>query len=401
MHFDAQVPDVAPQRAATRCGIEAERPRVLFIVNVAWFFLSHRLPVARAARAAGYEVHLLAAVTSPAEVTALERDGIILHRAPNTRGSVNPLADLRFLLRTLRVMRTVVPVLVHNVTVKPVLYGTLAARMLHIPGIINAISGLGYAFSDQSRWMLATTLRGAYRFALRSSRVHVVFQNDDDAREFLSAGIVSRDQSVLIRGSGVDLLTYHPAPEDPATPPLVVLPARMLRDKGIVEFSGAARLLRERGCDARMVLAGPLDPSNPTALTREEIARVTAEAPVEWLGQVEDMPGLLRRAHIVCLPSYYREGVPKSLIEACAAGRPIVTTDLPGCRAVVTHGSNGLLVPARDVSALADALQALIGNPGLRASFGAAGRARAEREFGVERIVEETLSLYGRALCAS
>jgi glycosyltransferase involved in cell wall biosynthesis len=370
----------------------------LFIVNAAWFFLSHRLPIARAARAAGYDVHLLAGVTSAAEAGALESEGIVLHRAPIVRGSVNPLADLRFLLHTLRVMRSISPALVHNVTVKPVLYGTLAARLLGVPGIINAISGLGYAFSDESRWILAAALMSAYRFTLRSPRVHVIFQNDDDAREFLSAGAVSQEQSVLIRGSGVDLDAYHPAPEEATTPPLVVLPARMLRDKGVVEYVAAARLLRERGCQARMVLAGPLDPSSPSALTRDEITQLTANAPVEWLGPVPDMPGLYRRTHIVCLPSYYREGLPKSLLEACAAGRPIVTTDLPGCRAVVMHGVNGLLVPPRDAVALAAALQSLIEDSALRGRLGSAGRVRAEREFGIDKVVEQTMRLYGRAL---
>jgi glycosyltransferase involved in cell wall biosynthesis len=389
---------IASGRVATRSATACERQSILFVVNAAWFFLSHRLPIARAARAAGYDVHLLAGVTSAVEASALEREAIVLHRAPIVRGSVNPLADLRFLLHTLRVMRTISPALVHNVTVKPVLYGTLAARLLRVPGIINAISGLGYAFSDESRWMLAAALMNAYRFTLRSPRVHVIFQNDDDAREFLSAGAVREEQSVLIRGSGVDLDAYHPAPEDAATPPLVVLPARMLRDKGVVEYVGAARLLRARGCHARMVLAGPLDPSSPSALTRDEMTQLTADGLVEWLGQVQDMPELYRRAHIVCLPSYYREGVPKSLIEACAAGRPIVTTDLPGCRAVVAHGINGLLVPPRDAAALAAALQLLIEDTGLRGRLGSEGRARAEREFGVDKVVEQTMTLYARAL---
>src|SRR5882762_2792346 len=183
---------------ATRPG----RQSIMFVVNAAWFFLSHRLAIARAAREAGYEVHLLAGIGGAAEEQALERERIVVHRAPITRASLNPIADLRFLLRSLQVMRAVSPTLVHNVTVKPVLYGTLAARMLGVPAIINAISGLGYAFSDESRWMLASVLRSAYRFVLRSPRVHVIFQNDDDAHEFVSAGLATPGQGVLIRGSG-------------------------------------------------------------------------------------------------------------------------------------------------------------------------------------------------------
>jgi glycosyltransferase involved in cell wall biosynthesis len=370
---------------------------ILFIVNAAWFFLSHRLPLARAAREAGYDVHLLAAISDLSEQQALEREGIVVHHARITRAGLNPIAELRFLLQTMRLMGALSPTLVHNVTVKPVLYGTLAARVLGVPGIINAISGLGYAFSDKSRWMLAGALRVAYRLLLSSSRVHVIFQNDDDAHEFMSAHLVRPNQCTLILGSGVDLTQFRPASEEPSNSPLIVLPARMLRDKGVLDFAAAARLLSARGVHTRLALAGPLDSSNPAALSRNDLAELTAESPVQWLGAVEDMPGLYRRAHIVCLPSY-REGLPKSLIEACAAGRPIVTTDVPGCRAVVTHEVNGLLVPPRNPEALADALERLVHDAALRERFGRAGRARAEREFALGYIVEQTLKVYERVL---
>jgi glycosyltransferase involved in cell wall biosynthesis len=371
-------------------------PRVLFIVHVAWAFISHRLPLAKAAQAAGFEVHVLTDVTSEDQVQTLKREGIVVHLTTLRRGSLDPFSDLRFLVHAISVIRKVSPTVVHNVTVKPVLYGTIAARVLGVPGIINAVPGLGYAFSDDSRWLLAHTLKIAYRLVLNSPRVYVIFQNEDDARELTAAGLVDPERCVLIPGSGVDLACYRPVAEDPTTIPLVVLPARMLRDKGVVEFATAARLLRARGCHARFVLAGPLDPPNPAALSAEEIAQLGVEAPLEWLGNVEDMVDLYRRAHIVCLPSY-REGLPKCLIEACASGRAIVTTDVPGCRAAVTHKVNGLLVPPRNATVLADALQVLIENPTMRARFGAAGRARAEREFALSAIVAETMSLYARA----
>jgi len=310
---------------------------------------------------------------------------------------MNPFADLRFFLCVRRVIRAVAPTLVHNVTVKPVLYGTLAARLAGVQGIVNAISGLGYAFSDKSRWVLAAVLRQAYRFALHGARVHVIFQNDDDAREFAAAGLVRASQITKIRGSGVDLRHFWPADEDSTEPPLVLLPARMLRDKGITEFVRAAQLLCRDGCSARFVLAGRLDHNNPAAFTRSELEQLLRDAPVEWLGHVEDMPALLRRAHIVCLPSY-REGLPKSLIEACAVGRPIVTTDVPGCRAVVADGLNGLLVPPRDAEALAAALRRLIPDKELRAFLGRAARQRAEREFSVDSVVAQTLALYALAV---
>lgn len=398
----ADVSGVVPELKRIRTNSQHVRrvdkpPTVLFIVNVAWFFLSHRLPIARAAREAGYEVHVLADVTSPQEIETLEQEGLIFHRAVLKRGGLNPLSDLAYLLRVLLVMRKVSPTLVHNVTVKPVLYGTIAARLLGVRAIINAISGLGYSFTDESRRLLAAVLKRAYRLVLRSPRVNVIFQNRDDAQQLVSLGAVDSRQAILIRGSGVDLLAYHAVAEQRSDRPLVVLPARMLRDKGIVEFAEAARLLSARGCCARFALAGALDPSNPAALSDEELAQLTSDTPLDWLGHVQDMPDLYRSAHIVCLPSY-REGLPKALIEACASARPIVTTDVPGCREVVTHNVNGLLVPARDPAALADALQRLIEDPALRAQFGKAGRQKAQEEFDVDSIVRQTMNLYRQAI---
>lgn len=362
---------------------------------MAWFFLSHRLAIARAARAAGYQVHVLTEVTAESDAAALTHEGITVHRSHIARGSVNPLGDLRLLLRACAVIRALRPAIVHNVTAKPVLYGTLAARLLRVPVVVNAVSGLGYSFSDDSRWLLSRLLRFAYRRAFASPRVLVILQNPDDARAFVNWGLVEPGRIALIRGSGVDLHEFAPAPE-PAGQPLVVLAARMLRDKGITEFAAAASLLAARGCQARMACAGPLDPQNPAALSAADMQALQENTPVQWLGPVADVPGLYRRAHIVCLPSY-REGLPKSLIEACAAGRPIVTTDVPGCREVVQQGVNGLLVPARDSGALADALQRLIEDPALRERMGAAGRQRAENEFSVSTVIEQTLALYARA----
>jgi glycosyltransferase involved in cell wall biosynthesis len=371
-------------------------PRILFIVNVAWFFISHRLALARAARAAGYQVHLLTDGATRDEAAALTHEGFALHQARIVRGMLDPLGDCRLLLEMCRVIRAVRPHIVHNVTAKPVLYGTIAARLLRVPVVINAISGLGYSFSDDSRWLLSRLLRLGYRWVLRSRRVVVILQNEDDERAFLKWRLAEQRQIVLIRGSGVDLHEFAPLPEPEDTVPLVVLAARMLRDKGVEEFAHAARLLAARGRVASFVCAGPLDPDNPAALSAADMERLQSETPLRWLGPVRNVPDLYRRAHVICLPSY-REGLPKSLIEACAAGRPIVTTDVPGCREVVTEGINGLLVPARDPLALADALERLVGDRALRLHMGAAARLRAERDFGLDGILQQTLDLYARA----
>lgn len=372
------------------------RPRLLFVVNTGSFFVSHRLPLAVAARRSGFEVHVLTEANTD-DAAVLEAEQIVLHRAALQRGGLSIMADLRYLRQVVGVMRSVKPDVVHNVTIKPVLYGTLAARALGVRGIIDALSGLGYSFARRSRWLLSMVLREAFRVAFRCRRVSVILQNPDDLRLMTSLRIVSAQQAVLIRGSGVDLAEHTPSPEDLSREPLVVLPARLLRDKGILEFAEASSLLTARGCCARFAIAGPLDDSNPAALTRAELDDLLARYPIDWLGNVKDIADLYRRANIVCLPSY-REGLPKALLEACAAGRAIVTTDVPGCREVVAHDVNGLLVPVRDSKALADALQCLIADPPRRARFGVAGRRRAEEEFDVQRVISQTLALYDSAL---
>ena len=371
----------------------AQRRRLLFNVNVAWFFISHRLPIARAARDAGFDVHVAADIESEDEAALISQEGMTFHRVPLSRGSLNFSRDLAYMAHVGAVIRRVRPHLVHNVTVKPVIYGSVAARLLGVPRIVNAISGLGYAFvGGSSRRLLSKMVKTAYRLALRDSHIRVIFQNEDDMRAFLDARIVERSQTVLIRGSGVDTNAFARTAE-PSGVTRIVLPARMLRDKGVVEFAEAAKLLLSEGCAASFILAGMTDDANRAALSREELAALERRTGVSWIGHVSDMPALFAGAHVICLPSY-REGLPKALIEACAAARPIVTTDVPGCRDVVRDGFNGLLVKPRDAASLARALRQLIDDPGLRAQMGAAGRRRAEEEFDLATIVGATLALY-------
>ncbi len=367
--------------------------KLLFNANVAWFFISHRLQIARAARDAGYEVHVSADLDSPEEAKLLEREGLRFHRVRLRRGGLNFVRDLRYFMELSRIIDAVNPDLIHNITVKPVVYGTVAARRRGISRVVNAVSGLGYAFAGgESRRLLSGVVKMAYRAALLRPEVKVIFQNDDDIRTFVDARIIETSQAVLIKGSGVDLNAFPCTPE-PNGNPVVVLPARMLRDKGVLEFADAARMLRAAGCNAEFVMAGRADTANPAGLGEREIACLERETGVKWLGHVSDMPGLFRRSHIVCLPSY-REGLPKSLLEACAAGRAIVTTDVPGCREAVRNGENGLLVQPRNSSALAGAIRTLVDDANLRRSMGKAGRNRAESEFDVSDVVKATLDLY-------
>lgn len=370
-------------------------PLLLMNVNAAWFFLSHRAPVARAALAAGYCVHVAAGVTQSYEAKAVGALGVELHPVPVSRSGLNPLNEGDYFVALLRLMRKLKPSIVHNVTAKPIIFGTAATAMLGRIPTVNAVSGLGYAFSggDDRRW-LATPMIAAYRAALRARHSVCIVQNDDDRA---LVGLREEDAGkswVRIAGSGVDLDQFA-MDQEPPGPLCVVFPARLLRDKGLMEFAEAARLVRARNPQVRFLLVGALDPQNPAAVSAAEVEQLVSRGHVEWPGYSGDMPAVFRHCHIVCLPSY-REGLPKALIEACAAGRPIVTTDVPGCRDVVADGRNGLLVPPRNAVALADAIERLLHDPALRRSMGEQGRNRAEAEFSLQSVVAQTLDIYRR-----
>jgi glycosyltransferase involved in cell wall biosynthesis len=369
------------------------RTRLLFLVTEDYYFVSHRLPLAVAARAAGYDVCVATRVRRSGD--AIREAGVRLIPFENARSGLNPFTELGTLWRLLRLYRREQPDLVHHVAMKPVLYGTIAARIAARASIVNAVAGMGWLFT--SRTGLTRGVLPVVRRALRAmlGAGTAIVQNRDDEALLVQLGVPA-SRIRLVPGSGVDLRQFQPAPPPPGDP-VVVLPSRLLWDKGVGDFVEAVRLLRTRGVTARFLLAGEPDPANPASIPAATVAAWVREGIVEHLGWVTDMPGLLAASHVVCLPSY-REGLPKSLIEAAAAGRPIVTTDVPGCRAVVAHGDNGLLVPPRNPAALADALARLIADAGLRHEMGVRGRARAEREFGTEQVIERTLAIYAEAL---
>jgi glycosyltransferase involved in cell wall biosynthesis len=378
----------------------AERPaagrKLLYFVTEDWYFCSHRLPLAVAAKAAGHDVAVATRVREHGAV--IEGAGLRLIPLKLSRGGRNPLTEWLTVWRLWRVLRAERPDLLHNVALKPVLYGTLAARLAGVPRIVNALAGLGHIFADAGRaGFLRFLVQKAFRGLLNAGTGRVIVQNPDDLRRLVAAGALEPGRAVLIRGSGVNLDDFRPAPEPPG-PPVVVLAARMLWDKGVAEFVAAAEALRAEGIAARFALVGEGDEENHSAIPAAQLRAWQAAGAVEWWGKRADMPAVFAASHLVCLPSYYGEGVPKVLLEAAAAGRPIVTTDMPGCREAVADGDNGLLVPPRDVPALTTALRRLLADPALRARLGRAGRARAEREFGVERVVEATLAVYRELL---
>lgn len=367
--------------------------KLLFFITEDWYFCSHRLPIAREAKKLGYEVLVATRVDRHAE--QITSEGFRLIPLRMQRQSTNPLKELAAIIEIIGIYRREKPDIVHHVAMKPVLYGSLAALLSGIPNVVNALAGMGYVFiSNQIKAIfLRPVLRGAFRLLLNSVRSRLILQNKDDSDMFIGSRLVSKERIRIIRGSGVDTDIFSPVPE-PEGPPLVMLASRMLWDKGVGEFVKAAELLKSRNVEARFVLVGDTDPHNPAAIPVEQLQAWYRDGTVSWCGHRDDMPNALAQSHIVCLPSY-REGLPKSLLEAASSGRPIVTTDTNGCRDVVRHGENGFLVPVKSVVELADALQLLIRDPELRKKMGARGREIVIQEFAEERVVAETMAVYG------
>ncbi|MCQ6258016.1 glycosyltransferase family 4 protein [Pseudomonas sp. Q11] len=370
-------------------------PTFLMIVNDPAFFISHRLAVAEGARKAGYRVHV--ATMDGGAVRAIEDNGFVHHILPLTRSGRNPFRELAALFSVWRLLWRIRPNLLHLVTIKPVVYGGIAARLAPVGGVVAAVSGLGFVFLV--RGFKASLLRKMigffYWLALGKKNLRVIFQNSDDRELLISLGVLDPAKAELIRGSGVDMSLYSFRPEPHTSSPVVCLAARLLRDKGVLEFVEAARILQERGVKARFQLIGAIDPGNPATITEAEIAAWRDEGLIEILGYRNDISALFAEAHVVTLPSY-REGLPKVLVEAAASGRAVVTTDVPGCRDAIDPNVTGLLVPVCNAVALADGLQLLIDDASLRQRMGAAGRALAESEFNLEKIVQQHLKIYSK-----
>ncbi len=366
--------------------------RILFIVTEDWTFVSHRLHLAEAAMAQGHQVALLCNVSTCAE--QIKRAGITLIPWNLNRRSLNLLLELKAIAMLHGAFRQYRPDLIHAVALKPVLYASLASLFFRRTGLVFALGGLGFIFSSsRRRARLARPLLAlAYRLALARRHCRLILQNPDDARMLLDARAVDAARVSIVRGAGVETDRFAPQPFLPGLP-LVVLPARMLWDKGIGEFVAAATQLRDRGIEARFALVGDRDEFNPECVSAAQLAQWVDLGVVEWWGRRDDMPQVLAAAHIVCLPSY-REGLPKALLEAASCARPIVTFDVPGCREAVCDGENGFLVPFGVVAGLAERLGQLIHNPALRASMGAAGRLKAIREFSSERVAVETTAVW-------
>lgn len=370
--------------------------KLLIVVNVDWFFVSHRLPIALEAVRQGYEVHIATTLTD--EKFMLQSYGLIVHAISINRSEVSMLDTIKTIWQFKRLFRVVKPDIVHLVTIKPVLFGGLVARIIKLPAVVTAVSGLGVVFVSRGvKARIRRFLVGQlYRFALAHSNQIVIFQNPDDVKRLRKFARLPENKINMIQGSGVDISQFRLTPL-PTGAPLILFAARLLVEKGVQDFVEAAEILRQRGIstsEARFVIVGKPDPDNPGSIDQEILSRWEDEGVVELWGHRNDLSKIMADSHIVVLPSYYGEGLPKVLIEAAASGRAVVTTDHPGCRDAIVPNQTGMLVPIQNSIALANTLEYLIHHPDVCKRMGECGRKLAEKEFAIEKIVAEHMSIY-------
>jgi glycosyltransferase involved in cell wall biosynthesis len=370
--------------------------RLAFVVTEDWAFWRHRLPMARAARDAGFEVHVITNVGQRAQ--AIVNEGFILHSVDMKRGSLAPLDMLQAIRAIRSALVEINPVLIHNVAIQPVVMGTLAAWKFESIAVVNSINGLGSAFMATSA--RGTVLRGLLRRTLhmlhRGRKTRIIVQNPEDLAALRAFGIEA-SQIVLVPGSGVECDVLTPIPEPNTASVNIAFVGRLLKDKGLRCLVRAHRLLRERGQTIELIIAGEPDPENPSSITMAEYAAWAHEPGITCLGHVEDIADVWRKAHIAVLPSR-GEGLPKCLLEAAACGRPMIATNVPGCREIVIDGETGILVGVNDDVALADAIAELAHDADKRVRFGQAARALTVARFSAADIGRQTVTVYRELL---
>lgn len=369
-----------------------KKNKLFLVVNVDWFFLSHRLPIALAAKNAGWCVTIVTADTG--KLKDIESQGLKVINLPMSRSGMNIFEELRTLNFLRKIYNREKPDIVHHVGMKTILWGTLAAKFCRVNGIVNAISGLGGFFAADNKGLLSIIMPKVLRFSHSRKNLICIFQNNDDWNLYVKHGIIKHEQGRFIKGSGVDLNNFSYAPECEEGTLNVILTARMIVEKGIYLFTEAAERLRSKyEGKVQFLLVGMID-DHPGAPTKEEIESHCDGHYIQWLGYRKDVKELLVKSHVMAFPSYYMEGLPKSLIEANAIGRPIITSDSVGCRDTVIDGFNGFLIQPKDVDALTEKLDILLSNKELRQRMGKNAREYAEKYFDIELVKAKHLSIY-------
>lgn len=371
--------------------------KLLFVVSEDWYFVSHRLPLAIAAQEAGYDVVIATRVSKHG--AHLEKLGFrVVPLRELKRSSANPWKEIKALREIHRIIRHECPSVVHAVAIKPLIYTSISLRFLSGCRLVGALGGLGSAFSEKTGKARAfrVLIRGLFRLLLNRKGMTVIVQNGEDQAVMIDQCGLRPERIVLIRGAGVDLTEFSTKPM-PEGRPVVMLASRMIWPKGIQEFADAAGILMSRGYDARFVLVGKPDPENPASVPELKLQEWHQSSVLEWWGHRDDMAKTLAMASIVCLPTYYGEGVPKILLEAMASGRPIVTTDMPGCRDLVANGHAGIMIAPRSAEALAQGLEMLLDRPNELMNIGLNGRELVVSDYSASTVIEQTLAVYRRS----
>lgn len=365
--------------------------RIIYIVNVDWFFISHRLPLALEAQKRGYEVTI--ATTNTGRFKELEALGFKLYDLKIVRSGSNPLKEFFSIIRLIKILKSVKPTVIHNVTLKMSIYCSIAVRFIQITKVINAISGLGYNFTADRKTRSQKIIHTLMKFAFSKRGFSFIFQNPDDLQLFKNLKFGQGNKLYLIKGAGVDLEKFKFSEQKKRNKISFILIARMLKDKGISEFITSSKIVSTKYPNTRFILVGDVDKENPASFIKDELNKELSGTNVEWLGHRYDIIELLQESDVMVFPSY-REGLPKSLIEAAAVGLPIITTDTVGCRECVDEGINGFLVPIGNSNILAQKMIELIENPAMMKKMGKASRVKAEKEFSLNMVIEKTFELY-------
>lgn len=365
---------------------------ILFVVNVDWFFISHRLPIALDLIKKGYEIHLACGITD--RKNELESLGITVHPLSISRSGTSFFKEVKVIKEINTIVNEITPDIVHLVTIKGAIYGGLVTRYKNVKNRIVSISGLGFVFIDEGikARLIRFMVTKLYRLALNTQNTKVIFQNDNDKNIFIENKIINYKQCILIKGSGIDLNVYRYLPE-PKGEKVIMFLARLLKDKGLIEFCEAAFNLKKSGFTGRLVLVGDIDLGNPNSITQVELNHYINSGIVEHWGFLSNIPEVISKAHIMVLPSY-REGLPKSLIEAAACGRAVITTDVPGCRDAIIPNVTGVLVPAKSSEGIANAILSLCNDDNMRLKMGKEGRKFAESSFNIKDVIDTHITLY-------
>lgn len=370
--------------------------KLVIFINDASFFLSHRLPIAKKAKESGYDVHVISSSEPPTDF--FKEYGLHYHKIVFSRGGINPFFELIGFFNIIYLLWRIKPDVLHLVTIKPVLYGSLAARVSPVKRVVAALSGLGYIYTSEKKLIswVRKVVSLCMKIGFSKKNLEVIFQNKTDRALLVKQSIVEADKTVIIRGSGVEMADYPVLPEPQNDNVIVTFAARLLFDKGIREYVEAASVLADKKLPITFQIVGDIDPSNPTSVTNADLIEWAKRPNIKVVGYRKDIASVFAASNIVVLPSY-REGLPKVLIEAAACGRAVITTDVPGCRDAITKDETGLLVPVKDSASLALAIEKLAADSDLRASMGRAGRKLAEDAFTIQSVVQKHMEIYQEA----